>query len=95
VLEHNGIDNRTVVLEDKRVKFHKILGQDSKVKQLTGLPEIWAWRLLAFHSDVSIDFYVFGSSFFHLFLAVYRPSMAIHLQPTARPSCQWPESRRT
>jgi hypothetical protein len=36
VLEHNGIDNHTVVLEDKRVKFHKILGQDSKVKQLTG-----------------------------------------------------------
>jgi hypothetical protein len=33
VLEHNEIDNSTVVLEDKGVEFSKILGQeDSKVK---------------------------------------------------------------
>jgi hypothetical protein len=51
VLEHNGIDNRTIVLEDKVIELPKILGQDSKVKQLSGcLPEKLA-KLLGYKED--------------------------------------------
>jgi hypothetical protein len=41
VLEHNGIDNRTLVLlESQKTELAKILGQDGKVKQLNArLPE--------------------------------------------------------
>jgi hypothetical protein len=38
--EHNGIDDRTLVLESKKIELAKILGQDGKVKQLNArLPE--------------------------------------------------------
>jgi hypothetical protein len=40
VLGHNGIDNRTLVLECQKTELPKILGQDGKVKQLNArLPE--------------------------------------------------------
>jgi hypothetical protein len=52
VLEHNGIDNRTILLMgDKRLELPKILGKDGKVKQLTGrLPEILA-KALGYKED--------------------------------------------
>jgi hypothetical protein len=51
VLEHNGIDNRSVVLENKILELPKILGKDGKVKQLTGrLPEILA-KALGYKED--------------------------------------------